>query len=247
MTAALGAEGWFTARRRNRLWAFLSGPAGGAVVAQRGFTGWERLLDGSGDPPASTPTGEAKDPRIMVLTSEAAAPLVVNLVTTFHGPESKAGTSFGPGWSVSDEPDRPDGLVGGTFDDAGFPSRLKPLASCGVWVGRLGGPGSFHRGSYREPPTESPTNLTMAPGEVRTPPRKATHVRRCRVLRPSAELWVLELQSDGAGPAGDPDRRWVRTPPRALLEACTSRLGPSMVTPAGPIVPSLVLEGLEDS
>jgi len=242
----IGAEGWLAARRRHRLWA-LGGGSGATLVAQRGLAGWESLLDSSWADDSFEPRAVSADLEVLVLTPDAASAVVAALVDAFHGTGPARWTKSGDGWDVVDEPARPDGLTGGSFDDAGFPAVSRVLAADGFWVGRLGGPGTFRRASFREPPTESATNLVMASGRARSIPIRATVASRCRVLRPSPELWVLELDLVDAGSGGGLERRWVRVQPRALLAACAARLGKSTVTPAGPIVPALLFEGLAGS
>jgi hypothetical protein len=239
----IGAEGWLAARRRHRVWA-LGGGAGAGLVAQRGFAGWERLLDGAGADDSFGAHSGSGNLGVLVLAPDAASAVVAALVERFHGTGSAHSTRSGHGWDVADEPIRPEGLAGGSFDDAGFPAVSRVLASDGLWVDRLCGPGTFRRASFREPPTESATNLFMASGETNSIPDAAMVARRCRILRPSSELWVLELDlEDGTRPGGF-ERRWVRVQPQALLEACASRLGGPKVTPTGPIVPGLLFEGL---
>jgi hypothetical protein len=242
----IGAEGWLAARRRHRLWA-LGGGSCATLVAQRGLAGWERLLDSSWADDSFERRAVSAGLQVLVLTPDAASAVVAALVDAFHGTGPARWTKSGGGWDVVDEPVRPDGLTGGSFDDAGFPAVSRVLAADGFWVGRLGGPGTFRRASFREPPAESATNLVMASGRARSIPIRATVASRCRVLRPSPELWVLELDLVDAGSGGGLERRWVRVQPRALLAACAARLGKSTVTPAGPIVPALLFEGLAGS
>jgi hypothetical protein len=111
-------------------------------------------------------------------------------------------------------------------------------------MGSLVGPGAFRRGSFRTPPTETATNIVMASGKDRSPPEGALIARRCRVLRPSSASWVIELDLGGSPRPGGVDRRWISVRPQALLGACASRLGGSRVTPTGPIVPWLLLDGV---
>ena len=237
----IGAEGWLAARRRHRIWAL---DAGARLLAQRGFSGWEHLLDGACREDSIGEHSNSEDLGVLALTPEAASSVVAALVESFHRPGAPPSTRSGPGWSVADEPNRPGGLAGGSFDDAGFPAESRVLAVDGVWMGGISGPGTFRRASFREPPTESATNLVMPPGNATGIPDGAAVARRCRVLRMSSELWVLELDiKGGASPSGC-ERRWVRVRPQALLEACASRLGGWKVTPSGPIVPWLLFEGL---
>ena len=243
MEVLVGAEGWLAARRRHRIWA-LDGGAGTRLFAQRGFAGWESFLDGARLEDSHGVHSESGDLGVLVITPCGASSVVAALVETFHGASEARATRSGPGWSVTDEPNRPEGLAGGSFDDAGFPEVSSVLAADGVWMGRISGPGTFRRTSFREPPTELATNLVMPSGEATSIPDGAAVARRCRVLRLSSELWVLELDIKGGTSPSGWERRWVRVRPQALLEACSSRLGGSRVTPNGPIVPGLLFEGL---
>jgi hypothetical protein len=238
----IGNEGWLAVRRRHRLWALARGP-GSRLVAQRGIDGWERLLDGSNNDSVRSP-GTSTNLEILILTPDAAAPVVAALVAAFHGSGASPVGALGRGWDIADEPVRNDGLAGGSFDDAGFATSHCPLAKDGVWVGRLEGPGTFRRASFREPPTEAPTNLCMPSGPIKTAQKDAAIVERCLVLRSSAELWVIEIDLPDPGKAGGMERRWIRVQPKSLLASCAARFGRPMVTSLGPIVPALRFEGL---
>ena len=239
----IGAEGWLAARRRHRLWALHGGP-GARLVAQRGFVGWEHLLEDQVECDFTGSQADQANPDTLVLTHEAASAVVAALVDAFHGTGAADWKASGDGWDVADEPVRPDGLAGGSFDDAGFPAMSQTLAANGFWVGKLEGPGTFWRMSFREPPRESASNLVMASVSEKSVPFRARVARRCRVLRPSAELWVMELDLVDPGGGGEMEHRWIRVEPQALLDACAARLGRSTVTSAGPIVPALRLDGL---
>ena len=218
----VGIDGWVAARRRHRLWAFLETPEP-HLVAQRGWKDWERLLDVEPDA-----TGEP-----LILSPRAAAPVVAALASAFHSPESSRPAQIGAGWALADQPGHPYGLTGGSFDDAGFPTTDRVLAGNGSWLGAVGGPGSYWRGTFRQAPKESFSNLVVSPAEAQTRPLPAAPVGRCRVMRLSPDVWVLEL-----------GRKWVRVHPAELLAACSEFLGTPQVTSEGPIVPAMVLTGL---
>jgi hypothetical protein len=239
----LGAEGWLAVRRRDRLWALGGGPEP-MLSAQRGFLGWERLLDRLNTPESTIHTQDQRALDVLVLAPDAASPVATALVDRFHGPHALPGAPCGGGWDVIDDPGRRDGLAGGSFDDVGFPTSQRVLAKEGVWMGRLGGPGSFHRSSFREPPRESPTNLVMRPGESEAAPEGAKIARRCRVLKLSTEIWVLELESGGFGGSTGLGRTFLKVRPTTLLAVCSSRLGGQIVTAGGAIVPCVVFEGI---
>jgi hypothetical protein len=239
----IGADGWLAARRRNRVWA-LDRRSGTRLTAQRGFTRWEDLLDRACDESSVDGHSSPKDLGVLALTPDASSSVVAALVDLFHGAEAPQRTSYGVGWTVTDEPGRPEGLAGGYFDDAGFPAMPRYLATDGVWMGGIHGPGTIRRASYREPPTESATNLVVPAGGAISLPARAAVARRCRVLPMSDELWVLELDVRCTDVEGGWDRRWIRVKPLSLLKACVSRLGGARVTPSGSIVPWLLFDGL---
>jgi hypothetical protein len=242
----IGTEGWLAARRRDRFWALASGQ-GARLAAQRGFDRWEQLLDGLGDDTLLLSSSGPLDLGVLVLTPHAAAPVVAALVDEFHSSTSAGPIEIGGDWEVIDEPIRSDGLAGGSFDDAGFPAARRELARGGNWRGRLGGPGTLRRASFREPPSETASNLVVPPGIDGRLPAAAAVARRCRVIRASSDLWVLELDVTDRSTLGGFQRRWVRVRPHVLLTACASRLGRPTVTPTGPIVPALQFEGLISS
>jgi hypothetical protein len=234
LEALVGAGGWIAVRRRHRFWGVVGIPRV-RLVAQRGFEFWERCLDAPIETAPAAPIGEPL--RTFELASSAAAPVVNALVDVFHGRTANQSLEVGPGWEVADDPTRPDGLSGGSFDDSGFPTERRALAQGGVWVGRLDGPGTFWRASFRNPPVESASNLVLASGDlasaVGTNRIQATHAR---VIRMAPGLWVLELEFHA-------QRKWLRVDPRSLLAACSRRLGAATVSSDGPIVPGLRFEG----
>jgi predicted Zn-dependent protease len=231
----VAASGWVAARRRHRVWALIAAPTR-RLLAQRGISGWDRLLDEPNseaftDHHSNTPS----DSGGVVLLPSAAAVVVSALVETFHG---SLGEWVEPGaaWDIIDEPTRSNGLAGGSFDDAGFPTSTRVLARNGVWVGGIRGPGTLRRVSFREPPRETSSNLVM--GGKKGNDIRGPIARRCHLLRLSSAEWILELD------LADASRKWIRSHPKALLAACRERMGDARVTADGPIVPALRFEGL---
>ena len=220
----MGRGGWVAARRRARSWV-LAGDAGMPLSAQRGISKWRDLLDGKDRHPI------IQDSSQLTLLSGAAAVLVSALADHFHGSDRAEWVDAGSGWEVDDQPANPSGLVGGSFDDAGFSTASRVLAKNGLWVGALSGPGAFRRESFREPPVELASNLVM-PGAAESPVRGRI-AARCNLLRLSNHVWVLELEFV------DGKRVWVRTTPERLLAACRRRVGVSEPTASGPIVPAV--------
>jgi hypothetical protein len=237
----VGVDGWRAVRMRHRFWALAELPDA-QLLAQRGFHGWESLLEaGVEDGLHASAILEGTASQSTLLRPQAAGTLVAALVAAFHGPESPDWETCGAGWDLSDEPLHPNGLSGGSFDDAGFPAVTRALGRNGHWVGNLDGPGTIRRTSFREPPAESPTNLVI-PGKAQDGDRSYFEVAsNCRVLRTSPNLWVLELTLSGR----EHNRyRFVRVPPKRLLDACVSGVGANVVTAGGAIVPALVFEDL---
>ena len=239
----IGADGWLAGRRRHRIWA-LEGGASPRLVAQRGFGGLNLLFDPERRKSPGNACRGSGDLGVLAMTPEAASSVVSALVDHFHGVGIDHSRESGPGWTVSDEPDRADALSGGSFDDVGFPSTTRVLAEEGLWRGEIGGPGSLWRASFRQPPMERTSNLVVPPGRTAEPPEGVAIARRCRVLRMSGEVWVLELDLENDQSSENPGRLWARVRPQVLLDACVSRLGGSVVTAAGPIVPGLLFDGL---
>ena len=240
----VGPKGWMTVRRRHRFWACLE-DGGTQLVAKRGVSGWEALLESGGDELIRASEPEEPESGSLILTSDAAAPVIASLVGAFHAHGSSPWMQSGRGWSLADEPSHPDGLSGGAFDDSGFPASPKVLAKDGLWVANVEGPGTLRRNSYREPPLESPSNLTMLSGISSRQPAGAVVAERCRVLRMSPDLWVLELQLTHRKGLESARHRWLRVHPMALLDACSEPFGCPKVTSDGLIAPGLVFEGLQ--
>jgi hypothetical protein len=204
----------------------------------------QALLDRNEDRLHGAGAGVPGRSNLLLLAPRAAAPVVTALVNAFHREDSPKRERGGPGWDIADDPSCSDGLVGGTFDDAGFPTSRRVLAKDGLWVGSVAGPGTFRRSSFRDPPSEDATNLVVDGGRTDHDPGTADIAERSRVIRSSRDLWVLEL--DVASRAGEPrvERVWIRTDPLELLCGCIARLGGPQVTADGPIVPALLFEGI---
>jgi len=238
----IGVDGWLAARRRHRFWA-LDG-ADARLIAQRGLDGWEERLDVEGESGADASPRGSRGSDELILTPRAAAPVVAALVARFHGSRAVPRGPAGTGWTVADDPAIAGALAGGSFDDAGFPSTRRELAAGGLWVGRLSGPGTFRRASFRDIPAEAATNVVMVGGAGYSLPAGGTIVRRARVIQSSGDVWVLELTLDGDSSGGVDRRRWLRIDPATLLDRCVAGLGEQRVTADGSVVPSLVFRGL---
>jgi len=236
----IGPEGWVTARRRHRIWAMIR-PDGDRLVAARGAPKWDEALQrctAEYDP--GGPTGASSSCSIACQT-EAAAPIVNALVHRFHLSNAIGDLRVGPGWNVMDEPAHPAGLVGGVFDDAGFPTSPLKLSNGGALRTLEGTEGHLWRRSYREPPIPTPSNLIVGSRGLEEPEPCGFFARRCRVHHLTRAVWVLEFEPVGGGAP-----LFVRTSPERLIRACALGVGPARFTANGPCVPVMVFRGLQD-
>ncbi len=177
----------------------------------------------------------------VVFDGDALAALVPALVRTLADKGSVGVARVGPGWVVRDDPTSGEASVGGLWDDAGFPARVVALADGRTTVGAIAGPGSFRRGSFRDPPEPTPTLLRVEPPTIDS----CTGEARVVAVRIHAfdTRWLLEV--DGVDPEGAAFHgRFIRTEPFALAARCVGGTG-SAITRAGNVLsPALRFEGL---
>jgi len=237
-----GPSGWLTVRSRQRVWG-LAQTDPTSIIARRNLMDWRGALNET--EVSSTAAAAAVRPGSQCVTflPDAASPIVLALVGWFHLRESRIGVRGGRGWSVDDDPLHAEGLSGGAFDDAGFRAEPRALAREGANVGRISGPGTLRRRSFRDPPQPAPSNLTVSTDPGSDDRSAGVLVDRCRVIRLEPELWVLELELPSID--GELRRRtYVRISPAELLGRCSRGIGKARVTSDGPIVPSLVFDRL---
>jgi hypothetical protein len=147
---------------------------------------------------------------------------------------------------VRDDPIHPKALVGGWFDDAGFPTRIRPLADGEGVVDTLDGPGLLRRGSFRDLPEPHPSCLVVA-GKDGAYPDPAIHLLDLRIYACPPGSWLLE----GAGhvvrrgrSAGVLPRVTIRTSPEKIAAGLVATAGAPVVVGSGVVSPALVVEGL---
>ena len=220
----VGPGGWRTLRTRARSSALIGRLP--QLVARRGFdvTHLPVAVDERAELVGSSPT--------LHLAPPAAAPLVMALVHAAHSSRPWVGEETGKGWDVQDQPASPEGLAGGAFDDAGFPTEARALAAGGRVIAGLDGPGTYWRRSYRDAPLPLPSTIVVGAADIRPAPARVIHA--CRVLPLDRENWMLELP-------GEPSR-YVRTGPAELLRSVRGVFGSPDPTPDGVVTPGLVLE-----
>lgn len=238
----VGTTGWLAVRRRHRVWG-LVGTGTARIIAGRSLAGWREARSRSEVESANALAGRLPASQTVTLLPEASAPIVQAAVGWAHLGEPSKDIAGGSGWSVEDDPLHPEGLSGGVLDDAGFTAAPRVLAREGDLVGRLSGPGTLRRRSFREPPRAAPSNITMPAGlELENRPLGEV-ADKCRLIPLSPELWVLDLEILSGN--GMPRRRaYVRVRPAELLGGCARRIGEPQITGSGPIVPSLVFDRL---
>lgn len=230
----VGPGGWFAARRRQRAWVIRSGP-GPRLAARRGFKDW---VDLSTIPDVLEPaTVQRPGRRSLLLRPHAAAPIISALTSRYFVDPEPPEIRGGEGWSLSDDPIRVDGLAGGTFDDAGFPSHPRELVVGGRPTGSIWGPGTLWRRSFRQPPTPGASNLNM-PGPVADPSKPpAAWASSSRLLPLNSDVWVLSLEIEGM-------KAHVRLEPQQWMARITGMVGNEEVTTDGPILRSVLMENL---
>jgi hypothetical protein len=223
----VGPSGWLAVRTRARSSALIA--PGSQLTARRGF----EVADLTESMEESTAGTLGEDLR---LAPSAASPLVMTLVQAVHSSPEWIGTETGKGWDVIDDPLAPQGLAGGAFDDAGFPTARRTLAEGGKIMGALDGPGSYWRRSFRDPPRSLPSTIVIGAGSPSTASEHRGGYPRCRVIPLGSNGWILELPGDV--------NRYARTDPGELLRACNGVYGRPVATPDGPITPGLVFDGI---
>ncbi len=183
----------------------------------------------------------------VVFDPEAAAGLVVGLVRCVHGRGQQEGAPAGPAWQILDDPTAPGALVGGSFDDAGFPTRRVRLAGDGRVIGVLEGQGHFRRSSFRDPPAPMSTTLVVEEGPE-SMPAQGLLVSDLRVHVLRQDEWVLETGGawlEGGAPSTLAPRIFLRCKPHEMIRQCVGAIGAAVPTAATVITPHLVFEDME--
>jgi hypothetical protein len=250
------ADGGFQATRtRLRAWALAEAGGQGASsvrsirVAGRGLArldpgAFEQMLDERcvvrlGE--AAVPLGRAT----VVFDPESAAVLVGALVRAVHRREELVGSPVGPGWILDHEPGESDRLLGGRFDDGGFPTRAARLADGRTVTGVLDPSGHLRRPSYRDRPIVAASCATVRAGEIPAPARCL--VASCLTLHELAPgRWVLEVDAGAVedGRMAGARRVFVPATPLDLVQRCVGAIGPPRESTAGVLSPALVFEDL---
>jgi hypothetical protein len=253
---ALVAEGGLRAtRHRNRAWGMRLLPfaTGDAIEERPRVVAARRLELLPGDlltvpsPPDAAPLEfhEAAGSLPVLLAPPAASVLVRSLVQALCGTARQERIPVGPALAVTESPGHPEGLSGGRFDDAGFPTRDKVLMDGSLASAFNLGPGHYLRASYRDPPRPTFGTLGLADGTLDVPP-ECVRIEHLRIHALDADRWLLEVGGtvDKEGRPVRPVRiAFVRTRPSELALRVHGAVGRARPCPNGVITPALLLGG----
>lgn len=253
--AIINDSGLRAARSRDKAWAMVMAKdpqipdarERPRIVVARALTdldagAWAEDLDAVGSP-ARLSARRLSLP--LILTPSAATGLVPWLVQALHGPESAVVPNVGVGWRPVDDPEDPAAVSGGGFDDVGFPTRRRALASDGTPL-RLEGPGTYRRASFRDVPAPMASCIVMESPTIE-PPGEACRVTSLRAVPiPDGDVMI---EFDGArlsgGEPGETIRgARLRATPGELAAAFVGAVGRRRAAGWGLVTPRLILDGL---
>jgi hypothetical protein len=180
----------------------------------------------------------------VLFNPECSAILVRALVRSLH--TGKTEVEAGAAWKVTDDPTRAGALFGGTFDDAGFPTRRTVLSDGERCRGIIKGPGHYRRPSFRDRPVALPSQLDVSATDSR-PPASCVLATGVVLQVTEPDRWILRI--DGAlledGYPG-PVLRTSFAPisPVELVRRCIAAVGPCRASHLGVETPALVFDDL---
>ena len=220
------------------------------IVASRRWAdlehdGWE-ILAGDRFRVAGRPAAPRAMKCPVLFSPEASATLVLALVRSLHGPGQRLDRPVGPGWKVIDDPLDPRALMGGSFDDACFPTEPRMLADGRTSVGLAEGPGCNRRSSYRDAPASRPSHLVVEPGDG-TPPARAVLAATVALHPLTARNWIIEFEGgllDSGQPGPTIERGFISTTPENLVQRCAAALGAVRDAYLGVRTPALLFDDL---
>ncbi len=248
--ASRSRERWTTGsadqeRVRVRIWALWTpkNDPKPMFLAARSWRDWLRQdALATWDERAPGPPREAEWPADakVVFSPETSASIARALVLALHRPGVEAGAPVGSGWVVRSNGEPPRGLFGALVDDAGYPVSPRILADGRHVVADWGGPGSFRRGSFRDPPASNPVCVEVDPPRI-DPPRRSVWVTAL-ALHPAADGWLAELHGREFPDGSSFRPRWARLRPQRLIESCLGGLGSARTSHHGLGTPALVFD-----
>ncbi len=255
----VGANGAATSRARVRTWAM-------SLVATEGEShrhlsplraaarrpsdldpaAWsaalaDRWLD---SPLATADQGRHRGP--VVFGPEASSALIAALVDTLAHDPAFVGAPCGPGFRVDDRPGDPHALLGGGFDDAGFPTQDRSVADGRSIRHVLVGPGHYRRGAFRDPPVGRHAALHVRPPAVGFPDPAFVATGLILHATPGSD-WILELEGArfAGGARTPPLRGLTAVEPAVLLKRIVGGVGPPRESDSGVRTPALLVSSLD--
>ena len=182
----------------------------------------------------------------VLFNPECSALLVQALVRCLHSDDRGRGAEVGAAWRVTDDPTGGEALFGGTFDDAGFPTRRTLLSDGQRCRGAIEGRGNYRRPSFRDRPVALPAQLVVPSGDSR-PPDSCVLATALGLHVTEPDRWVLRI--DGAllsdGHPGPVLRACFATvSPVDLVRRCVAAVGPARPSHLGIETPGLVFDNL---
>jgi len=207
--------------------------------------GWRSVLDDRRlpeRPPEPPPTGKVP----VLFNPECSALLVQALVRSLHSDESARRAVVGAAWNVTNDPTGDGALFGGTFDDAGFPTKRTLLSDGRRCLGAVEGRGNYRRPSFRDRPVALPSQLVIPPGDS-GPPDSCVLATALGLQVTEPDRWVLRI--DGAlltdGHPGPVLRAcFASVSPVDLVRRCVAAVGPARPSHLGVETPGLVFDNL---
>lgn len=244
------------ARGRSRIWAVFLGTARGipegaerpTVIAAKSLDalpipawnlGYECLsgLPGTPSDPDRLPIWIDPEPASTLIQAIAAARLAGWITDR---------SESGADWCLSNDPLDRESLLGGRFDDCGFPTQRIELARAGHWCPIPASEGLYRRSSYRDVPSPILSSLRFHGASVPVP-EDHYRVGSVRVLSLDRPRWIVEIEG-GRWRNGRPVEilRGARlhTTPQSLAASCLGAVEETSHSSWAARTPGLLFDGL---
>jgi hypothetical protein len=245
----LVADGGLRASRtRDRVWAVgLSRPDGEERPRMLAGRSLDELPASFGTRPAlreldpvELPDAVRKLPH--VFEPPEAGMLVLALVGAMRAAGGHESIPVGHGFAVVEDPRHPLRLAGGSFDDAGFPTRYRVLADGQFATVTPRWAGDLRRDSFRDPPQPAFGTLVVADGQE-TLPDRGVRVDGLRIHRIERHRWMLEIDGVLVGNGRRLARSYAAVRPLEWVQRISGAVGKARSCPNGVLSPSLIVDG----
>ena len=246
--ALVADEALRATRARDRVWAVGQTHSGGEerprMLAARtldelpsGFVRTKRVV--GADP---VELSDALRGLPMVLEPPESGVLLLALATALRDSGRIEPIPVGRGFRVAEDPHHPRGLAGGTFDDAGFPTRYKVLADGHFASVAPRAAGDLRRDSFRDPPRPAFGTLVVADGEE-TVPDQGIVIDGFRIHRTAPDRWLLEIDGTLAGDGRRLEKSYAAIRPLDWVRRICGAVGEAHACPNGVVAPTLLIDG----